>query len=88
MAALVGVHIKTVGELIKILEKYTEPKGEFVIVIEGTTETVDYTNVSVIEHVNAYIKEGNSVNTAIGLVAKQRNVSKKEIYNEYHGINK
>ena len=44
--------------------------------------------VKMIEHVNAYIKEGNSVNTAIGLVAKQRNVSKKEIYNEYHGINK
>ena len=71
-----------------VLVELEEPKGEFVIVVEGTTETVDYTNVSVIEHVNAYIKEGNSVNTAIGLVAKQRNVSKKEIYNEYHGINK
>ena len=76
------------GTITDVLVELEEPKGEFVIVVEGTTETVDYTNVSVIEHVNAYIKEGNSVNTAIGLVAKQRNVSKKEIYNEYHGINK
>lgn len=76
------------GTITDVLVELEEPKGEFVIVVEGTTETVDYTNVSVIEHVNAYIKEGTSVNTAIGLVAKQRNVSKKEIYNEYHGINK
>ena len=76
------------GTITDVLVELEEPKGEFVIVVEGTTITVDYTNVSVIEHVNAYIKEGNSVNTAIGLVAKQRNVSKKEIYNEYHGINK
>lgn len=76
------------GTITDVLVELEEPKGEFVIVVEGTTETVDYTNVSVIEHVNAYIKEGSSVNTAIGLVAKQRNVSKKEIYNEYHGINK
>lgn len=76
------------GTITDVLVELEEPKGEFVIVVEGTTETVDYTNVSVIEHVNAYIKEGNSVNTAIGLVARQRNVSKKEIYNEYHGINK
>ena len=76
------------GTITDVLVELEEPKGEFVIVVEGTTETVDYTNVSVIEHVNSYIKEGNSVNTAIGLVAKQRNVSKKEIYNEYHGINK
>ena len=76
------------GTITDVLVELEEPKGEFVIVVEGTTQTVDYTNVSVIEHVNAYIKEGNSVNTSIGLVAKQRNVSKKEIYNEYHGINK
>ena len=76
------------GTITDVLVELEEPKGEFVIVVEGTTEAVNYTNVSVIEHVNAYIKEGNSVNTAIGLVAKQRNVSKKEIYNEYHGINK
>ena len=76
------------GTITDVLVELEEPKGEFVIVVEGTTETVDYTNVSVIEHVNVYIKEGNSVNIAIGLVAKQRNVSKKEIYNEYHGINK
>ena len=77
------------GSVSTVIEELgTEIKGEFVIVVEGTTEAVNYTNVSVIEHVNAYIKEGNSVNTAIGLVAKQRNVSKKEIYNEYHGINK
>ena len=76
------------GNISDVLEQLYDPKGEFVIVVSGNQKSKTYENVTVIEHVNAYIKEGNSVSTAIGMVAKERNVQKKEIYNEYHGIKK
>lgn len=76
------------GTITEVIDKFDNIKGEFVVVIEGNTDCVDYTNISVVEHVNAYIKEGNSVNDAIKLVAKDRNVAKKEIYNIYHNISK
>ncbi len=76
------------GTITEVIDKFDNIKGEFVVVVEGNTDCVDYTNISVVEHVNAYIKEGNSVNDAIKLVAKDRNVAKKEIYNIYHNISK
>ena len=74
--------------IVDVIDKFDNIKGEFVVVVEGNTDCVDYTNISVAEHVTAYIKEGNSVNDAIKLVAKDRNVAKKEIYNIYHNISK
>lgn len=76
------------GTITEVMGSINNIKGEFVIVVEGNKESVDYTKISVIDHVNAYIKSGNSVNDAIKLVAKDRGVAKKEIYNEYHGIKK
>lgn len=76
------------GTITEVIDKFDNIKGEFVVVVEGNTDCVDYTNISVVEHVTAYIKEGNSVNDAIKLVAKDRNVAKKEIYNIYHNISK
>lgn len=76
------------GSVSEVLEHLDEPRGEFVIVVSGNREIKNYDNVSVIEHVNAYIKEGKAVNEAIGIVAKERGCNKKEIYNEYHGIKK
>lgn len=76
------------GSISEVLESMEEPKGEFVIVVSGNNEVKKYENVTVVEHVNMYIKEGNSVSEAIGLVAKERKVPKKEIYNEYHDIKK
>ena len=71
-----------ISEVIEILP---EIKGEMVIVIEGNTETFDFTNLTVIEHVNLYIKEGKTTMDAIKLTAKDRNVKKQEIYDIYHG---
>ena len=76
------------GTIVDVIDKFDNIKGEFVVVVEGNNDCVDYTNISVAEHVTAYIKEGNSVNDAIKLVAKDRNVAKKEIYNIYHNISK
>ena len=76
------------GTITEVLESMDNVKGEFVIVVDGNKESVDYTKITIIDHVNAYIKSGNGVNDAIKLVAKDRGVAKKEIYNEYHGIKK
>lgn len=72
----------TVEEIIKELE---EPKGEFVIVIEKCSEN-KYETLTVIQHVNLYIKEGHDIKDAIKLVAKERKMIKKEVYDIYHNI--
>lgn len=76
------------GSLDEIVDNSINVKGEFVIVVEGNLESVDYNQISIIEHVNSYIKEGLSINDAIKSVAKDRKLNKKNIYNEYHGIKK
>jgi 16S rRNA (cytidine1402-2'-O)-methyltransferase len=55
-----------------------------VIVCEGNNEEVNYNDLSIIDHVNLYIKDNMSTNDAIKLVAKERNVAKSIIYKEYH----
>ena len=59
-------------------------KGEFVIVVEGNKDIVDYSNLDVLEHVKMYVDDGMSEKDAIKLVAKERGVAKSIIYNEYH----
>lgn len=76
------------GNIEEVIELIDNIKGEFVIIVEGNKDSVDYTKITIIDHVNSYIKAGNSINEAIKLVAKDRGVTKKEIYNEYHGIKK
>lgn len=61
-----------------------DAKGEFVIVIDGNYEEKTYDNLSIIEHVNLYVKEGYDVKEASKLVAKERKMTKSDVYNEYH----
>lgn len=67
-----------------IREQLKDAKGEFVIVIDGNYEEKTYDNLSIIEHVNLYIKEGYDVKEASKLVAKERKMTKSDVYNEYH----
>ena len=73
------------GNISEVITILPEVKGEMVIVIEGSNEVTTYDNLTVIEHVNLYIKEGKTTMDAIKLVAKDRNVKKQEIYDIYHG---
>ena len=73
------------GNISEVIEILPEVKGEMVIVIEGNNKEITYDNLTVIEHVNLYIKEGYSNMEAIKKVAKDRNVKKQEIYDIYHG---
>ena len=61
------------------------PKGEFVLVIEGAKETEDnlfFEDLSVLEHISYYVKNGDTKKDAIKKVAQDRGVSKREIYAE------
>lgn len=74
----------TIKEAITMYEE-TPPKGEYVLVIEGTTEqqeAVDYSDLSIEEHVKSFIDEGMSEMDAIKAVAKQRGLRKNEVYAE------
>ena len=58
-------------------------KGEFVILVEGNNEVVDYSNLDIVEHVKLYLDDLSEMD-AIKRVAKERGVSKSEIYKKYH----
>ncbi len=71
----------TIQELIPIV---SELKGEFVLIVDGNHDVVDYSSMSVLEHVRLYLDDGMSEKDAIKLVAKERGVAKSIIYKEYH----
>jgi 16S rRNA (cytidine1402-2'-O)-methyltransferase len=70
-----------ISELITLTENM---KGEFVIIVEGNKNNIDYSNLDVVEHVKLYVDDGISEKEAIKIVAKERNVAKSIVYNEYH----
>lgn len=79
-----------VKELTKVFEtKYyfsllslpeIDERGEFVLIIEGNNESLDFDSMTIQEHVLFYVNLGFSKNDAIKKVAKERGKSKNEIY--------
>ena len=72
-----------------LIEKYsvTEPKGEHVLVIAGKTfkelkeESIQsYMEMSIEEHMELYLSKGMDKKEAMKAVAKDRGVSKRDIY--------
>ena len=78
------------GNISDAIKSFDVVKGEYVIVVDGfKRNSDDYSNLSVVEHVNMYVKSGLYVMDAIKMVAKERNIPKSKIYKEYHvGDNK
>ena len=78
------------GNISDAIKSFDVVKGEYVIVVDGfKRNNDDYSNLSVVAHVNMYVKSGLYVMDAIKMVAKERNIPKSEIYKEYHvGDNK
>lgn len=79
------------GTANELLQKIENPKGEFVIVIEENNNSendyLDFINsLSLEEHYQFYSSQGFSKNDIIKKIAKDKNVSKNEIYQ--HFINK
>lgn len=79
-----------VKELTKIHESMTnttllnvniqEPKGEFVLLVDGAKENTDWQKLSVEEHLQSLIDEGMPQKEAIKKVASIRGVAKNEVY--------
>ena len=74
------------GTIKELIDQNNEYKGELVIVVEGNKSTKEYKNLTIEEHVNLYIDDGKSVMDAIKIVAKERDLKKSEVYDEYHNI--
>lgn len=79
-----------VKEITKIHERVTdfnlkdgfpeEPKGEYVIIVDGAKENAEYENLSEEEHIKKYINAGMDKKEALKRVAKERGVSKSSLY--------
>ncbi len=57
-----------------------EPKGEFVIIVEGFKGEEENFLLSEKEHIDLYLSRGLSKKEAISIVAKERGVSKNSLY--------
>ena len=74
------------GTVEEIIEKYPVPKGEHIILISGATEKreteedTELKEMTIEEHYKYYEKQGLTKNEIIKKIAKDKNVSKNEIY--------
>ncbi len=62
-----------------------QPKGEFVLIIEGadnTQKTSVFDKMTILEHINYYIEAGFDKKEAMKKVASDRNISKRDVYAE------
>ena len=74
------------GTIDEIIDKYQEPKGEHIILIEGSNinpveeKMKEINEMTIEEHYKYYEAQGLSKNEIIKKIAKDRNVTKNEIY--------
>ena len=76
----------TIDDILKFYETQ-EPKGEYVLVIEGRSRTellaeerARFDELSIEEHMQQYLDQGMDKKEAMKAVAKDRGVSKRDIY--------
>ncbi len=74
------------GTVTEILEKYKEPRGEHIIIIEKNNIKKEelqkdlINSMTIYQHYKYYEKQGLEKNEIIKKIAKDRNVAKNEIY--------
>lgn len=82
------------GNLSEIIDYFeeNEPKGEFVIVLDGidseevkAAEISKISKTSIKDHFNSYISQGMDEKTAMKQVAKDRGIGKRDVYKELKG---
>ena len=72
------------GKISEVLEISDTIKGEMVLVVEGNLQDEDYSEISILEHINIYLEDGMSEKDAIKKVAVERKIPKSVVYKEYH----
>ena len=63
------------------------PRGEFVLIVEGCLEStgdsdLDWCDLSIKQHVQAYIELGSDQKDAMKKTARDRNMNKKDVYKQ------
>ena len=83
-----SVNVTNLSQAISQYEK-EDPRGEFVLVIEGRSfkdieleEQKEWLSLSLVDHMKYYKEKGIQRKEAMKMVAKDRGVSKREIYNK------
>lgn len=74
------------GTLSDIIGKIGEIKGEFVLVVSGNNCNDNLDEISIEDHINMYLNNGETTMNAIKLVAKERNMKKSDVYNIYQSM--
>lgn len=67
-----------------VLEIVDTLKGEMVVVVDGNYDVVDFSGLSILEHIKLYLDDGLTEKEAIKKVAVERNIPKSVVYKEYH----
>jgi 16S rRNA (cytidine1402-2'-O)-methyltransferase len=89
MRELTKLHEEGVrGTLSQVLEyfKLNDPRGEFVIVVEGSQKKAsdnkkpDYADLTIEQHLDLYLQQGHDRMDAMKLVAKDKGISKRDVY--------
>lgn len=57
-----------------------DPKGEFVLVVEGAKQKDEIPQMTIEKEIESLIKSGLTENQAIGKVAKSRNLQRNQVY--------
>lgn len=76
------------GTIENLIGEMENIKGELVIVVDGNHDVKSYDHLSMVEHVDLYLKEDLELKEAMKIVAKKRGISKSQVYNEYHKSDK
>ena len=72
------------GKISSVLDSLENIKGEFVIVVSGYVNNCDSSDMSIFDNVSLLMSNGIDKMTAIKMVAKERGISKGEVYSIYH----
>ena len=82
-----AVTVKEITKLYERVERFnlkdnisSEPKGEYVLLVEGGKQENDNLKLSEKEHIDLYISQGMDKKEALKAVAKERGVSKSSLY--------
>ena len=82
-----AVAVKEITKLHERAERFnladglpTEPKGEYVLLVEGKKQANDNLNLTEKEHIELYLSQGIDKKEALKRVAKERGVSKSTLY--------
>ncbi|MBE5736901.1 MAG: 16S rRNA (cytidine(1402)-2'-O)-methyltransferase [Clostridiales bacterium] len=82
-----AVAVKEITKLHEKAERFnlkdnlsSEPKGEFVLLVEGGKMQNQNLNLTEKEHIELYLKQGMDKKQALKMVAKERGVAKSSLY--------